>query len=350
MLEKDPSSSNEESSKKRDYNKIAQRQYRKRRQQYIQDLEQQIALLSKSEDVKVQHHRTALQAANDKNLQLSALIVKMAEQLKEESRLRIQQEANELALPVNVELTFEKATTSSETSESEKSHDNIFTIIDADDDTLANKSSAYRDNQIESSYQPPIASAEQINAIAKLIHVGEDQTKIPEHPHFSQQASSFSPILKNLMNECCQTPLGTTVPRRIDLQSFTMARICSLFTGIRETMLDTEFTVSPDIFKPSQLQLTITHPPVIDIIPWASMRDRIILNLSVIDIERFMDDLHEHCNVWGGDPLFTQGWEIGPVFFQKYWFLCDKEMVKTSNFWRRQRGQTYLRYDNLPMS
>jgi Domain of unknown function (DUF3425) len=213
---------------------------------------------------------------------------------------------------------------------------------------LAAKSSLYRDNQIEASYQPPIASAEQINAIMKLIDVSEDQVKTPEHPHFSHQASSSNPILEHLMNECCKYPMGKTVSKRIDLQSFTMARICSLFTSIKETMLDTEFTVAPDIFKPSQLQLTISHPTVIDIIPWPSMRDRIIVNLCAIDIERFMDDIHEHCRVWGGDPLFTQGWEIGPVFFQKYWFLCDKEMVKTSNFWRRQRGETYLRFDNLP--
>ncbi|KAI9283737.1 hypothetical protein BC943DRAFT_327579 [Umbelopsis sp. AD052] len=223
-------------------------------------------------------------------------------------------------------------------------------IIEADDDPLANKSSAYRDNQIETDRQLPIASAEQINAIAKLIHLGEDDTKIPEHPHFSHLASSSSPILKHLMNESSKYPMGKTVQRRIDLNSFTMARICSLFTSIRETMLDTEFTMAPDIFKPSQLQLTIAHPTVIDIIPWPSMRDRIIVNLCAIDIEKFMDDIHEHCRVWGGDPLFTQGWEIGPVFFQKYWFLCDKEMVKTSNFWRRQRGESYLRFDNLASS
>jgi hypothetical protein len=211
-------------------------------------------------------------------------------------------------------------------------------------------SSAYRDNQIETSQRPPIASPEEINAIVKMINVSEDQAKLSEHPHFSQQASSSTPILEYLMNEVNKYPLGKQVSKRIDLHSFTMARICALFTSIRETMLDTEFTVAPDIFKPSQLQLTVSHPPVIDIIPWATVRDRIIVNLCAIDIERFMDDIHEHCKVWGGDPLYTQGWEIGPIFFQKYWFLCDKEMVKTTNFWRRQRGETYLRFDNIPTS
>jgi protein subunit release factor B len=97
----------------------------KRRQEYIEDLEKQIAFLSKGEDVKLQQHRSALQAANDKNLQLSAVIVKLAEQLKEESRLRIQEEANEIVLPEIIELDSAKAMASSEAFETEKRHSDM---------------------------------------------------------------------------------------------------------------------------------------------------------------------------------------------------------------------------------
>lgn len=81
--------------------------------------------MSKSEDDKLQQHRSALQAANEKNLQLSGLIVKMAEQLKEESRLNMEQEANEIAYTKNFELDTVKEMSSSDVCDSEAGHSDM---------------------------------------------------------------------------------------------------------------------------------------------------------------------------------------------------------------------------------
>lgn len=81
--------------------------------------------MSKSEDDKLQQHRVALQAANEKNLQLSGLIVKMAEQLKEESRLSMEEEANEIAYTTDFEPAAVKEMSSSDACESEAGHSDM---------------------------------------------------------------------------------------------------------------------------------------------------------------------------------------------------------------------------------
>ncbi|KAH8548139.1 hypothetical protein BGW37DRAFT_507597 [Umbelopsis sp. PMI_123] len=348
MPEDEHSSSNDDATKKRKYNKMAQRQFRKRRQEYIESLEQKLDFLNKNEDVKIKGYQSALQAAKDKNLQLSALIVKMAAQLNGEARLNLQRKEDEIMSLENNEQCISRASTSTEPFEVQKSDSDTVTLHDIEDYPLDLDSSVDSNNEIDSSYQPPIASTEQVNAIAKLISANEDIGTLTEHPHFSYPVSSSSTLLEVLMRESSKHPLGKFVPKSIDLHSYTMGRICVLFTSIQDTMMDTEFMTAPDIFKPTDLQLKVPHPPYVDIIPWASMRDRLIMNLQVLEESTFKEDVHKECTIWGGDPLFTQCWEISPVFFRKYWFLCDKDMVKTSNFWRAQRGETFLKFDNLP--
>jgi hypothetical protein len=46
--------------------------------------------------------------------------------------------------------------------------------------------------------------------------------------------------------------------------------------------------------------------------------------------------------VWGSTPWDTLAWEVGPEFARKWWFLMDNEILRASNFWRRQRGEQDL--------
>jgi hypothetical protein len=65
--------------------------------------------------------------------------------------------------------------------------------------------------------------------------------------------------------------------------------------------------------------------------------------MSVINEEQLCNDLQNGAMaVWGDvawDPL---GWEVSEDFTQKWWFLLDEEVIRASNFWRRQRGDKPL--------
>jgi hypothetical protein len=93
----------------------------KRRQEYIESLEQKLDFLNKNEDVKIKGYQSALQAAKDKNLQLSALIVKMAAQLNGEARLNLQPKEDEFMSLENNEQCISRASTSTEPFEVQKS-------------------------------------------------------------------------------------------------------------------------------------------------------------------------------------------------------------------------------------
>jgi hypothetical protein len=46
--------------------------------------------------------------------------------------------------------------------------------------------------------------------------------------------------------------------------------------------------------------------------------------------------------IWGSMPWDPTGWELGSEFAQKWWFLLDEGIIRTSNFWRCQRGDDML--------
>lgn len=109
------------------------------------------------------------------------------------------------------------------------------------------------------------------------------------------------------------------------------------------------FHISPLIsvpypLTPTPLQELVPHYPYVDIIPFPAIRNKILSSMSVINEEQLCNDLqYGAMAVWGvvaWDPL---GWEVSEEFMQKWWFLLDDEVIRSSNFWRRQRGEGPLR-------
>lgn len=99
-------------------------------------------------------------------------------------------------------------------------------------------------------------------------------------------------------------------------------------------------TLPPPI-APTLQQQIIPHQPYIDMLPWASLRDRVLKSLLVIDELDLLRDL-EGLRVWGSTPWDPMGWEVGSEFAQKWWFLMDEQILQTTNFWRRHRGEGAL--------
>lgn len=105
-----------------------------------------------------------------------------------------------------------------------------------------------------------------------------------------------------------------------------------------------------DVFKPShaslplalmptELQKSTPHPPFVDVIPFPGVRDRLLRSLAVIDLEKLSIDLAGGgaFRVWGSVPWDGTSWEVSDQFANKWWFLVDEELLRATNFWRRQR-------------
>ncbi|KAM7213289.1 protein of unknown function (DUF3425) domain containing protein [Rhypophila decipiens] len=155
------------------------------------------------------------------------------------------------------------------------------------------------------------------------------------------------------------------------------------------------FNSSPDIswtcdlpaaWKPTPLQITTPHHPLIDLLPWPSVRDKMLSMLTLpsssttscraaellgrgelqhhqieeglpkpavlqdcedgvpplVGFIYDMEDGAEGIRIWGDDPYQGDNWEVGQVVFQRWWFLFDRPVVERSNYLRRLRGADVL--------
>ncbi|KOS45077.1 hypothetical protein ACN38_g3952 [Penicillium nordicum] len=104
----------------------------------------------------------------------------------------------------------------------------------------------------------------------------------------------------------------------------------------------------PASLFPSQKQRNIIHHPWIDLIPVLSLREALLIRADVIDEDELCVDFHGTCaqsqevgvRVWGEawDPF---AYEFSEAIIRKWrWMATDcPDIVKSSNYWRRQRGE-----------
>ncbi|RDW66678.1 hypothetical protein BP5796_09427 [Coleophoma crateriformis] len=97
----------------------------------------------------------------------------------------------------------------------------------------------------------------------------------------------------------------------------------------------------PPALVPTLQQQLVPHQPYVDMLPWSSLRDRMLSSAQVINELEFVSDMPS-LRVWGSTPWDPMGWEITPEFARKWWFLMDDGIMHTTNFWRSQRGEEAL--------
>ncbi|KAG4444185.1 hypothetical protein IFR05_000282 [Cadophora sp. M221] len=105
----------------------------------------------------------------------------------------------------------------------------------------------------------------------------------------------------------------------------------------------------PPSLTPTLQQRFVPHKPYVDMLPWPSVRDRILSSPSSINEMQFVSDMTStDIKVWGSTPWDPAGWEVSPTFAKKWWFLMDDGILQTANFWRGQRGEEALQLDSAP--
>ncbi|EAW22111.1 uncharacterized protein NFIA_007880 [Aspergillus fischeri NRRL 181] len=135
---------------------------------------------------------------------------------------------------------------------------------------------------------------------------------------------------------------------------------------VKENMICTVqrifMTLKPDL-RPSIEQITVKHPPYIDVLPFRTLRKNLILQQQEVDEDEFLRDAVTGLVCWGGagvgrkdrdtstgyastgTPWDNRSWEAKEWFLKKYWSLLggeEGELVRQSEWWRNIRGEDPL--------
>lgn len=112
--------------------------------------------------------------------------------------------------------------------------------------------------------------------------------------------------------------------------------------------------------QPTEVQQRIPHHPLLDILPWPSVRTKLICALSlpeplrpppardsmaIMQIVFDIDDTAEGFRVNGMNELDGKAWEVGEAFFRNWWWALDREVLENTNRLRAQRGVGRLRLE-----
>lgn len=116
----------------------------------------------------------------------------------------------------------------------------------------------------------------------------------------------------------------------------------------------------PQNLQPVPAQFSIQHHPSLDLLPWPSVRTKLICMFSsptagglrdpkdgsVLDFPRFAHDVDEGgLLVSGEEPARAESWEIGSEeFLRTWWWAFAGGVVSQTNAKRRKRGLPALTY------
>ncbi|KII95350.1 hypothetical protein PLICRDRAFT_170012 [Plicaturopsis crispa FD-325 SS-3] len=103
----------------------------------------------------------------------------------------------------------------------------------------------------------------------------------------------------------------------------------------------------PASLRPTLVQRTVPHESVIDRILHPELRDRAILLRGRFDLVDCLLDYRTAVTIHGDDVLAHSNWEIGESWLRKYGFLVDQATLNITNRWRRERGDSELRLADI---
>ncbi|KAF7301421.1 hypothetical protein MIND_00707400 [Mycena indigotica] len=103
----------------------------------------------------------------------------------------------------------------------------------------------------------------------------------------------------------------------------------------------------PSSLRPTLVQRTVPHESVIDRILHPELRDRMILLRGRFDLVDCLLDYRNAVTIHGDDVLAHTNWEISEKWLRQYAFLVDPATLNVVNRWRRERAELELRLADL---
>jgi hypothetical protein len=149
---------------------------------------------------------------------------------------------------------------------------------------------------------------------------------------------------------------ATEIARRLNVDQLIWS-LTSTSPFTDPSMALANFGHLPPNLRPTKLQMTEPHHPVIDLMPWPTVRDKLILIFTqppdirpksaasptaLLDFVYDLEDSSEGVRIWGDDPSSDQAWEVGEKVFKNWWWAFDRDVIKRSNELRSGRGARLL--------
>ncbi|KAJ7742432.1 hypothetical protein DFH07DRAFT_836441 [Mycena maculata] len=103
----------------------------------------------------------------------------------------------------------------------------------------------------------------------------------------------------------------------------------------------------PSSLRPTLVQRTVPHESVIDRILHPELRDRMILLRGRFDLVDCLLDYRNAVIIHGDDVLAHSNWEISEKWLRQYGFLVDPATLNIVNRWRRERAEPELRIADI---
>ncbi|KAM7203322.1 protein of unknown function (DUF3425) domain containing protein [Rhypophila sp. PSN 637] len=253
-------------------------------------------------------------------------------------------------------------------------------------DPLGSHSAHEINNDLLAAFDPP-------NSLFDTLYNTSPSTT----PSLTQSPNS-EPTSNSLISACESFPDSylLPMPELILLRALLRIAVRLNAHAVWDMAANSAFNGSPDIswtcdlpaaWKPTPLQITTPHHPLIDLLPWPSVRDKMLRMLTLpsssstscraaellggdevehqslaeeglpkpavlqdcedgvpplVGFIYDMEDGAEGIRIWGDDPYKGDNWEVGQVVFQRWWFLFDRPVVERSNYLRRLRGADVL--------
>lgn len=190
----------------------------------------------------------------------------------------------------------------------------------------------------------------------------------------SHQASTFTFPDERTIDVPTLTLLNAilTVAMRLNLTEYLwdLSGVSPFFTGSpadqpitpngssnMSTNISNLLATLPANYRPTPTQRLIPHHPMLDLLPWPSVRDKLIQVFSLpahlrpapaadpmglVTLVYDIEDPAEGLRVSGSDPFVADMWEVGQLVFQKWWWAFEGTIVERSNQLRKNRGEQGL--------
>ena len=115
----------------------------------------------------------------------------------------------------------------------------------------------------------------------------------------------------------------------------------SVSSTISSLGADIDIASLPENLRPTRTQYLLPHHPILDILPWPSVRDKLImffaqpaeLRPASLGREQLVEDLEDEAEgvvVRGGqtEPWEVDSWEIGKALEKRWWFVLDTKVKR----------------------
>ncbi|KAH8663031.1 hypothetical protein BGZ60DRAFT_471228 [Tricladium varicosporioides] len=356
--------------RKREYNRLAQREFRRRRKEHLKNLEQAQKEQSTEQSEEIERLRYQNEELRRENETLRAQIYGSS----------TPSTHNLMSAPINVSSmssdgrAYSLSPSISGTSLSGAGSPPTTLGSDMMPMSALSLTSSMLPSSMNA-YADPTALSSQPYSMVHPSGLRHNSQSSPESSGFRNSRPAMGPSFQSMnMSQSIETQAPLSNQRKLSSQppssmiltpydrNKARAEINRIFQPLYS---DTSITANPErhltvlrqlseslpsVLKPSKAQLETPHYWGIDMIASPSIRERLltvtsdvaqsfVTEIGIIGSER--EDIGQ-LTIWGDDALNEMSWEFSQPILERWGWLLGRDWVNRANLWRRQRGAPLL--------